>query len=153
MGRPDGAGGDRGAADAGAGTGLIGHEAVGTACAQWAPCLGALCMQRAVVTTEPALTRSDLITELAASNPQLGIADVELIVTTIFDPITAARARGDRVVLRRFGAFTVRRRDARMGHNPRTGEAVSIAEKAVPFFKAGKELRGRLNSGGTKRRT
>ena len=95
---------------------------------------------------EPALTRSDLITELAASNPHLRAADVELIVTTIFDQITAALARGDR----RFGAFTVRRRDARMGHNPRTGEAVSIAEKAVPFFKAGKMLHGRLNRSGRK---
>jgi integration host factor subunit beta len=99
---------------------------------------------------EPALTRSDLITELAASNPHLRAADVELIVTTIFDQITAALARGDRVVLRRLGAFTVRRRDARIGHNPRTGEEVSIAEKAVPFFIAGNMLHGRLNRSGRK---
>jgi integration host factor subunit beta len=93
------------------------------------------------------LTRSDLITELAASNPHLRAADVELIVTTIFDQITAALARGDRVVLRRFGAFTVRRRDARIGRNPRTGEAVPVDEKTAPFFKAGKMLHGRLNRG------
>jgi integration host factor subunit beta len=91
------------------------------------------------------LTRSDLIAELAASNPHLRVADVELIVTTIFDQITDALARGDRVVLRRFGAFTVRRRDVRLGRNPRTGEAVSIAAKWVPFFRTGHVLRGRLN--------
>ena len=100
------------------------------------PCLQ-LCVQRAVVTTEPALTRSELIAELAASNPHLRVADVELIVTTIFDQITAALARGGRVELRGFGAFTV----------------VSVNEKTKPFFKAGKELRGRLNHGGIKRRT
>jgi integration host factor subunit beta len=135
------------------GLGLIGHEAAGRACAQWASCRsvpGRIVHAARSRYHEPALTRSDLITELAASNPQLRAADVELIVTTIFDQITAALARGDRVVLRRFGAFTVRRRDARMGHNPRTGEAVSIAEKAVPFFKAGKMLHGRLNRSGRK---
>jgi integration host factor subunit beta len=54
-------------------------------------------------------------------------------------------ARGDRVELRGFGAFSVKQRDARMGRNPRTGEAVPVPEKAVPFFKAGKELRERMN--------
>jgi integration host factor subunit beta len=91
------------------------------------------------------LTKSDLITELAADNPHLRGADVELIVATIFDQITVALAQGGRVELRGFGAFTMRRRNARMGHNPRTGEAVSVKEKTRPFFKAGKELRVRLN--------
>jgi integration host factor subunit beta len=71
----------------------------------------------------------------------------------IFDQIADALARGDRVVLRRFGAFTVRWRDARMGRNPRTGEAVSVHEKTAPFFKAGKELRSRLNRDGMTRRS
>ena len=110
-------------------------------------------MQRAAVNTEPALTRSDLITELAASHPHLRVADVELIVATIFDQITGALARGERVELRGFGAFTVKQRNARIGRNPRTGEEVPVDEKAVPFFKAGKELRGRLNHVGVKRRT
>ena len=110
-------------------------------------------MQRAAVNTEPALTRSDLISELAASHPHLRMADVELIVATIFDQITAALARGDRVELRGFGAFSVKQRNARIGHNPRTGEAVQVDEKAVPYFKTGKELRVRLNRGGIKRRT
>ena len=72
--------------------------------------------------TEPTLTRSELITELAASNPHLLKADVELIVATVFDRITDALVRGDRVELRGFGAFTVKRRNARIGRNPRTGE-------------------------------
>ena len=99
------------------------------------------------------MTRSELIADIAATNPHLRQADVELIVTTIFDQITEALARGDRVELRDFGAFTVRRRGARMGRNPRTGEAVPVDEKTVPFFKAGGELRSRLNRVGTKHRS
>ena len=93
------------------------------------------------------MTKSELIAELAGANPHLLSRDVELIVATIFDEITAALARGERVELRGFGAFTVKRRDARTGRNPRTGEAVPVDEKAVPFFKAGKELRERVNRG------
>jgi integration host factor subunit beta len=99
------------------------------------------------------LTRSDLIADLAASHPHLRVADVELIVATIFDQITAALARSERVELRGFGIFTVKQRNARIGRNPRTGEAVPVDEKAVPFFKAGNMLRGRLNRGGMTRRT
>jgi integration host factor subunit beta len=102
--------------------------------------------------TEPALTRSELITELAASNPHLLKADVELIVATVFDRITDALVRGDRVELRGFGAFTVKRRNAHIGRNPRTGEPVPVDEKALPFFKTGRELRERLNRGGMKPR-
>jgi integration host factor subunit beta len=91
------------------------------------------------------MTKSELIAELTAANPHLTGRDVEVIVATIFDEITAALARGDRVELRGFGAFTVKRRNARTGRNPRTGEAVPVDEKAVPFFKAGKELRERVN--------
>jgi integration host factor subunit beta len=91
------------------------------------------------------LTRSDLIAELAASNPHLRRADIELIVTTIFDQITGALARGGRVELRGFGAFTVKQRNARIGRNPRTGEVVPVDDKAVPFFKAGTKLRGRVD--------
>jgi integration host factor subunit beta len=66
-------------------------------------------------------------------------------VAAIFDQITAALALGDRVELRGFGAFRVKRRDAHIGRNPRTGEEVLVDAKTAPFFKAGKELRGRLN--------
>ena len=99
------------------------------------------------------MTRAELIAELAANNPHLRQADVELIVATVFDQITHALARGQRVELRGFGAFTVKRRNARLGHNPRTREPVSVNEKTMPFFKAGKELRGRLNHGRIKHRT
>jgi integration host factor subunit beta len=91
------------------------------------------------------LTRSELIADIAASNPHLRQADVELIVATIFDQITDALARGDRVVRRRFGAFRVKQRNARIGRNPRTGVAVPVDANAAPFFKAGRELRARLN--------
>jgi integration host factor subunit beta len=91
------------------------------------------------------MTKSELIAELSNANPHLTGRDVELIVATIFNEITAALARGERVELRGFGAFTVKKRDARTGRNPRTGEAVPVDEKAVPFFKAGKELRERVN--------
>lgn len=91
------------------------------------------------------MIKSELIARLAEANPHLYQRDVERIVTTIFDEITVALCRGDRVELRGFGAFSVKRRPARIGRNPRTGEAVQVAEKHVPFFKTGKELRERLN--------
>ena len=91
------------------------------------------------------MTKSELIQRLAERNPHLYQRDVERIVSTILDEITTALSRGDRVELRGFGAFSVKRRGARIGRNPRTGEAVSVAEKAVPYFKTGKELRERLN--------
>ena len=91
------------------------------------------------------MTKSELIAELSAANPHLLSRDIETIVATIFNEITAALSRGERVELRGFGAFTVKRRDARTGRNPRTGAAVPVEEKAVPFFKAGKELRERVN--------
>lgn len=93
------------------------------------------------------MTKSELIARLAEMNPHLYQRDVERIVTTIFDEIAAALSRGDRVELRGFGAFSVKRRDSRLGRNPRTGTAVAVAAKAVPFFKTGKQLRERLNGG------
>jgi len=93
------------------------------------------------------MTKSELIAHLAASNPHLRQPDVELIVATIFNEICGALARGDRVELRGFGAFSTKRRDPRTGRNPRTGEAVEVAGKAVPYFKPGKELRERVNAG------
>ena len=91
------------------------------------------------------MTKSELIAELASASPHLLSRDIELIVSTIFDEVTAALARGERVELRGFGAFTVKQRDARTGRNPRTGAPVAVDEKVVPFFKAGKELRERVN--------
>jgi integration host factor subunit beta len=91
------------------------------------------------------MTKSELIAALASANPHLRGEDVERIVATIFDEISHALAQGDRVELRGFGAFTVKHRNARTGRNPRTGATVEVEEKAVPFFKAGKELRDRVN--------
>ncbi|NQU70595.1 MAG: integration host factor subunit beta [Rhodospirillales bacterium] len=91
------------------------------------------------------MTKSELIQRLAEQNPHLYQRDVERIVATIFDEISSALAEGDRVELRGFGAFSVKARDARVGRNPRTGEAVNVSKKFVPFFKAGKDLRDRLN--------
>jgi len=84
---------------------------------------------------------------LAASNSHLYRRDVERIVSTIFDEIAAALSRGDRVELRGFGAFSVKRREARLGRNPRTGDSVHVGEKQIPFFKTGTQLRERLNEG------
>jgi len=91
------------------------------------------------------MIRSVLIQKIADENPHLYQRDVERIVNTIFEEIIEAMARGDRVELRGFGAFSVKKRDARVGRNPRTGEAVQVEEKHVPFFKTGKYLRDRLN--------
>ena len=93
------------------------------------------------------MTKSELIQHLAANNPHLYQRDVERIVSTIFDEIAAALSRGDRVELRGFGAFSVKRREARLGRNPRTGDSVHVGEKQTPFFKTGKQLRERLNEG------
>lgn len=92
------------------------------------------------------MIKSELIARLAERNPHLYQRDVERIVSTVFDEIAAALSRGDRVELRGFGAFSVKQRPARIGRNPRTGDAVHVSEKFVPFFKAGKELRLRLNA-------
>ena len=92
------------------------------------------------------MTKSELILRIGELNPHLYHRDVERIVTAIFEEITNALARQDRVELRGFGAFSVKQRDARKGRNPRTGETVAVDEKVVPFFKTGKELRDRLNS-------
>ena len=92
------------------------------------------------------MTKSELITYLAEENPHLYQRDVERIVTTIFEEIASALSRGDRVELRGFGAFSVKQRDARIGRNPRTGEAVQVEAKRVPYFKTGKQLRDKLNN-------
>ena len=91
------------------------------------------------------MIRSELVQKIADENPHLYQRDVERIVSTIFDEIIDAMARGERVELRGFGAFSVKQRDARVGRNPRTGESVQVEQKHVPFFKTGKLLRDRLN--------
>ncbi len=92
------------------------------------------------------MTKSELILRLAELNPHLYQSHAEKIVDTIFEEITNALASGDRVELRGFGAFSVKKRKARIGRNPRTGEAVQVDDKFVPFFKIGKKMHERLNA-------
>lgn len=91
------------------------------------------------------MIRSELLQALAKANPELRTDDVERIVDVFFDEIAQRLAEGGRVELRGFGAFSTRERDPRKGRNPRTGEAVDVPGKKVPFFKPGKEMRARLN--------
>ncbi len=91
------------------------------------------------------MIKSELVQKIADANPHLYQRDVENIVNAILEQIVSALARGDRVELRGFGAFSVKKRDARTGRNPRTGKQVDVSEKAVPYFKTGKEMRERLN--------
>lgn len=91
------------------------------------------------------MTKSELVQLLAEKNPHLYLRDVEKIVDTIFEEITKALVKGNRVELRGFGAFSIKQRAARTGRNPRTGESVSVEAKRLPFFKTGKALRDRLN--------
>ena len=91
------------------------------------------------------MIRSELVASVAQANPHPSQKDVERVVATVFDSIIEALADGGRVELRGFGAFSTRKRDARVGRNPRTGESVSVNAKRVPYFKPGKEMRERLN--------
>lgn len=92
------------------------------------------------------MIKSELIAALAAENPHLTQRDIERVVGVILERMIGALEGGGRVELRGFGAFSVRSRPARAGRNPRTGEAVDVRAKHVPFFKSGKELRARLNA-------
>jgi len=96
--------------------------------------------------TSKLMIKSELVQKIADKNPHLYHRDVERIVNRVFDEIISSMKDGSRVELRGFGAFSVKERQARTGRNPRTGEAVDVTEKRVPFFKTGKELRQRLNS-------
>ena len=93
------------------------------------------------------MTKSELIARLIELNPHLTPKDAERVVATVFGEIADALADSDRVELRGFGAFSVKKRDARVGRNPRTGETVQVGVKNAPYFKTGKELRERLNDG------
>ena len=96
---------------------------------------------------ETALNNSDLIEMLSKKLPNMAGRDVEVIVNTIFDSMTDALRKGDRIEIRGFGSFEVRCRKPRVGRNPKTGTSVDVGERKVPFFKVGKELRERVNRG------
>src|SRR6516225_1783493 len=91
------------------------------------------------------MIKSELVQRIASQNPHLFQRDIDKIVTVILDEMVQALRRGDRVELRGFGAFSAKLRAPRQGRNPRTGVAVSVAKKAMPYFKSGKEMRARLN--------
>jgi len=91
------------------------------------------------------MIKSELVLKIAEQNPHLYQRDVENLVDAILDEIIEALKRGDRVELRGFGAFSAKQREARVGRNPRTGTKVEVAQKVVPYFKSGKEMRVRLN--------
>jgi integration host factor subunit beta len=97
------------------------------------------------------MIKSELVSKLTEQNPHLYQRDIEQVINAILDTIRDALAQGGRVELRGFGTFTAKTREARTGHNPRTGEAVSISEKVAPVFRTGKEMRHRLNPASPKR--
>ncbi len=92
------------------------------------------------------MIRSELLQVLARENPGLRAEEIEKVVNVFFDEIAQRLAKGGRVELRGFGAFSTRDREARKGRNPRTGESVDVPGKSVPYFKPGKEMRARLNA-------
>ncbi len=94
------------------------------------------------------MIKSELVARLAERHSHLHLRDVERAVSAVFEQMAAAMARGDRVEIRGFGSFSVRLREARIGRNPATGDRVDVGEKVVPHFKAGKQLRQRLNGAG-----
>jgi integration host factor subunit beta len=91
------------------------------------------------------MLKSELIKRISSQNPHLYDRDIEEVVNAIFGEMVEALRRGDRVELRGFGAFSVKLREPRQGRNPKTGAAVSVGKKAMPYFKTGKEMRARLN--------
>ena len=93
------------------------------------------------------MTKSELIAALAASHKQLAASDIDLAVKTILDTMVESLAKGQRIEIRGFGSFSLSQRAPRIGRNPKTGEQVSVPGKRVPHFKAGKELRERVDNG------
>ena len=91
------------------------------------------------------MTRAELIARLAAQQHHLTTEDVELAVKMIIDQLSDTLARGERIEIRGFGAFSLRTREARVGRNPRTGEPVEVLAKRIPYFRPGKELRERVD--------
>lgn len=93
------------------------------------------------------MTKSELIAQLSAKQPQLQPRDVELAVKELLEQMSAALATGERIEVRGFGSFSLHYRPPRVGRNPKTGTAVQVPDKYVPHFKPGKELRERVNNG------
>ena len=92
------------------------------------------------------MTKSDLIARLAERFPQLVAKDADFAVKMILDAMSVALVKGDRIEIRGFGSFSLNYRPPRVGRNPKSGEKVDVPEKWVPHFKAGKELRERVDN-------
>ena len=92
------------------------------------------------------MIRSELVQRLAQDNPELRMSEIEAITDTFFETIVNQLAQGGRVELRGFGSFSTRARDVRNGRNQRTGDTVTVPAKRVAYFKAGREIRERLNA-------
>jgi integration host factor subunit beta len=93
------------------------------------------------------MTKSDLIARLAARYPQLVAKDADMAVKTVLDAMTLSLSQGQRIEIRGFGSFGLNYRPPRVGRNPKSGDKVQVPEKHVPHFKAGKELRDRVDAG------
>lgn len=91
------------------------------------------------------MTKSELIAQLVARHPQFSVADIEMAVKTLLDALAKNLSRGERIEIRGFGSFSLSFRPARLGRNPKSGERVQVPAKYVPHFKAGKELRDRVD--------
>ena len=91
------------------------------------------------------MTKSELIARLAMRFPQLVAKDADFAVKMMLDAMSEALAKGDRIEIRGFGSFALNYRPPRVGRNPKSGDKVSVPEKWVPHFKAGKELRERVD--------
>ncbi|MBI5643941.1 MAG: integration host factor subunit beta [Deltaproteobacteria bacterium] len=92
------------------------------------------------------MTKSELIELVASKVSNFSRKDVEIIVDTLFDSMSSSLSKGDKVEIRGFGSFKIKARDGRQGRNPKSGENIFIESKRVPFFKAGKEIRERINT-------
>ena len=92
------------------------------------------------------MTKSQLIEAVASKLQNVSKKDVEIIVDTIFSTMTDALTRDERIEIRGFGSFVSKKRDAREGRNPKTGEKVYVPKKRTPFFTVGKEMKERVNA-------
>lgn len=91
------------------------------------------------------MTKSELIEAVASKVDNFSRKDIEVIVDTIFQSMSDSLSYGDKVEIRGFGSFKIKEREGRQGRNPKSGESIYIEPKKVPFFKAGKEIRERIN--------
>ena len=91
------------------------------------------------------MTKSELIEEVASQVNTFSRKDVEMIIDTVFQSMTDSLSSGEKVEIRGFGSFKIKERNGRQGRNPKSGENIFIESKKVPFFKAGKEIKERIN--------